>query len=83
MSIITARCVPASYAGPVEVIMSAKTHRAITLGTGTAVWGTALYALWKHLPASERAAHRGTDKSFLLGLFLFPLAMDRLGRMWR
>ena len=63
--------------------MTASAHRAITLGTGTAVWGAALYALWRNLPAQEKAAHKIIDRSFLLGLFLFPLAMDRLGRMPR
>ena len=63
--------------------MSASAHRAITLGTGTAVWGTALYTLWRHLPAREKAMHKIMDGYFLLGLFLFPLAMDRFGRMPR
>jgi hypothetical protein len=66
-----------------EVIMSASTHRAIALTTGTAVWGAALYALWHHLPPREKAVHKLADRSFLMGLFLFPLAMDRVGRMWR
>ncbi|HZQ68864.1 MAG TPA: hypothetical protein VFA68_10135 [Terriglobales bacterium] len=63
--------------------MSSSIHRAITLGTGTAVWGTALYTLWRHLPAREKSAHKIADRSFLLGLFLFPLAMDRFGHMPR
>src|SRR5581483_3617289 len=57
--------------------MSSSIHRAITLGTGTEVWGTALYTLWRHLQAREKFAHKIADRSFLMGLFLVPLAMDR------
>jgi hypothetical protein len=80
---ITARRLDASYPECNGGHMSTGTHRAIALATGTAVWGTALYTLWKHLPEREKTAHKIGDASFLLGLFLFPLAMDRLGPMWR